>query len=89
MYIWNLECVVMWSYHEDEEEAENDGSIEDYTLAALNFEEVVKKLNKIALAKSRGFVDDNDPDSSTFGKRLFPVKVVDILKLERKERIDG
>lgn len=89
MYIWKLECVVMWSYHENEEDAEDDGSIEDYTLAALNYEELIKKLNKIALAKSRRFVDNNDPDSSTFGKQLFPVKVVDILKLERKEWIDG
>ena len=88
MYLWEIECFVRWTYHESDEEAEGDG-LTNYTLAAPDYKTALVKLEKIALAKSKGFKDDNDPDSSTFGKMMYPVKIVDITKMERKDWIDG
>lgn len=88
MYIWEIECFVRWTYHESDEEAESDG-LNTYTLASPDYKSALAKLEKIALAKSKGFKDDNDPDSPTFGKMMYPVKIVDITKMERKDWIDG
>ena len=88
MYIWEITCYVRWTYHSNDEEAEDDGA-DSFALAASDYEMALAKLKKVALAKSRGFKDDNDPDSITFGKMMYPVKIVDIIKIERKDWIDG
>lgn len=88
MYIWEIECFVRWAYHESDEDAENDGA-NSYHIAAPDYKSALIKLEKIVLAKSRGFKDDNDPDSPTFGKMLYPEKIVDVTKMERKNWIDG
>ena len=88
MYIWEITCYTRWSYHLNDEDAENDGA-DTFILAALNYDAALEKLKKVALAKSQGYKDDFDPDSPTFGKMMYPMKIVDVIKFERKVWIDG
>lgn len=82
MYIWSLTVLVRWSYTCKED----DGEEEDYTVAARNYAGALTKVNSIALSKSRKFSEMGDDGLQ---KIHFPVSVVDIIKLERGEYIDG
>jgi hypothetical protein len=78
MYIWNFEVETTWSFHSKDE----CGDREEYTVAAETFEDGLKKVQKIALDKSRQFVNDED------GKTHFP-KAVTLIEGVRGSWLDG
>lgn len=78
MYIWNAEVETLWSYHDKDD----DGDNEDYVVTADTFDKAITKVRGFALAKSRKFYDDEEK------KNHYPVST-EIIRLERGDWIDG
>lgn len=80
MYIWTVKVEVRWDYHLSDSEADD---VCDYTVAARNYEHAMKKVESLALAKSRKYFDPDD------GVDHYPVKIVDVISIERGDYIDA
>ena len=78
MFVWTVKIEERWS-HEPKGHFEDLGN--DYTVAARNSEEAFRKVEKIALSKSRSFVDDD-------GEDVHPVEVR-LIGLERGVALDA
>lgn len=77
MYLWNVCFEEQWTY--------SDGNWEegmDWTVVAKNSEIAISKATKLALSKTRNFKDDETGV-------VYSVLDVRLIKLERKEEIDG
>lgn len=81
MYIWSFEVETKWSFHSDED----NGEIENYSVAAENFDKAWLKVQKIALAKTRAW---NDTDDDGIKHKWYPVST-DLISLNRGEWLDG
>lgn len=81
MHIWELTVEVEWSYHDEGDTLD----IENYIVSAEDYLEALAKVKKIALNKNRAFVDDLGEGK----KKYKPQKIIDLVKLERTNLIDG
>jgi len=78
MYIWNIEVETKWTYHNKDE----DGDDENYCVSADSLETAIEKTKKVALAKSRNFYDDEDK------RNHYPISL-EFIRLERGDWIDA
>lgn len=85
-YLWNFEVITHWN---DEKENDDDGMEEFYTVSSPTFEGARKKVETLALSKSRKFVDTRIGDDGVEGRfTFFPVSL-EIIKVERGDWFDG
>lgn len=77
IFLWKIGLEVRWDYHEP-----GEGNIEEYNVAAKNYQDAISKAAKVALKVSRKWVDEQED-----GTKLthLPIEVVDVTNIERGE----
>ena len=87
MYIYNIEVIVQWSYHDSAEDAIQNGDASSYRVSGENFNEAYKKVLKFATDKKLIWKDE-DGDGVTRTHR--PIAVVDVVSVQKEQdELDG
>ena len=85
LFIWEFTCVTKWSFHQEDEL----GDEENYVVSSDCFDNACSKVKKLALSKSRIFLEEPDENNELEkSEKRIPISV-EIVEVKRGNRIDG